>query len=99
MSGRTIDVGGVHLNENENDEGAFVTADPDAYISADQLWELGVGILSWFGATALTTDLEAVKDLLEQVMIDNGERCLDDNTDRAVVVRELFAALMRKSPP
>jgi len=72
--------------------GASVTID------ATQLWKLAGGIASLFGGVVLNLDQQrtrnlALREKLFDVLERNESRCLDDNVDRDVVLRELLKAL------
>jgi hypothetical protein len=65
---------------------------------ATQLWKLAGGIASLFGGIVLSLDEQrtrklALREKLFDVLERNESRCLDDDDDREVVLRELVKAL------
>jgi len=99
--------GRVRLEENDDDDSTYLTADPrraprsqaqGVTLSPQQLWDLGCQIVGWFGGTVLNCDeartkRDDVRAKIESVLEQNEARCLDDDIDRGVVVRELLKAL------
>lgn len=67
-------------------------------LDATQLWTLARGIVSLFGGTVLSPDGDRERGLelrgrLLDVLQANESRCLDDDIDREVVLRELLKVL------
>jgi len=104
MTMRTIDISGssgrIMLTENEHDDTTTIDIDStmDAAhsieLNSEQLYQLGEQIVSWFGGTVLRVDdRHKLREVIDRVMADNESRCLDDEIDRGVVVRELVKAL------
>jgi hypothetical protein len=67
-------------------------------LDATQLWNLAEGIVSLFGGVALCEDanrdrVAMLRAKIVDVLSDHEARCLDDDIDRGVVVRELLKAL------
>ncbi len=105
---RTIDITGNHgrimLTENEHDDTTTIDVDPGSHgvvfqpnaieLTADQLWQLGEQIVSWFGAKVLRVDDQhKLRERIEHVLSENESRCMDDDIDRGVVVNALVRAL------
>lgn len=67
-------------------------------LDARRLWNLIHGVAELFGGTVLEPDLakateETLRDRIRDVLCENESRCLDDDIDREVVLRELVKAL------
>jgi hypothetical protein len=107
IDGKGIDPGRIEVLER--DDGALVIASgsfterglaikASAMLDATQLLALVRELAGWFGAIVLTTDQQhacsdGLHDRIVAVMEQNESRCLDDEIDRGVVVRELVKAL------
>jgi hypothetical protein len=79
----------VGIYEAATRRGSTITLDPD------QLWKLAEQILAWFDAKPVRTNeyRHTLRGKIFDVLVDNEARCLDDNIDRDVVLRELVKAL------
>lgn len=68
-------------------------------LDATRLWELVAGVAELFGGTLLNHDQArnseaALVDTVRDVLCRNESRCLDDDIDREVVLRELVKVLL-----
>lgn len=75
-----------------------VTTHASVVLAPDQLWKLAEQILSWFDAKPVRSDerhqaASLLRGRVERVLSANEARCLDDDTDRGVVARELVKEL------
>ena len=104
MRMRTIDIsnhrGRIVLTENEHDDTTVIDIDSGDSIelTSEQLWQLGAQIMSWFDAKVVRHDDQQkaaaeLRERIERVLSENESRCMDDDVDRGVVVRELVKAL------
>ncbi len=98
MSG-VDNMGQVRVTENENDEAVIATIGGDVKLDAQRLWDFACGIVDLFGGTVLNHDQqrvveETLRDKIRDVLCAHESRCLDDDIDREVVLRELVKALV-----
>lgn len=68
-------------------------------LDATRVWDLATGIAALFGGTLLSHDqmrvVEAeLTDKVRDILCQHESRCLDDDVDREVVLRELVKALI-----
>ena len=92
-------MGMIRITETENDEAVVATIGGDVKLDAQRLWDLACGIVDMFGGTVLNHDQQRVveqtlTDKIRDVLCANEARCLDDDIDREVVLRELVKALV-----
>lgn len=98
--------GRVTVTELDNDVNvvAVVGGEPVANgavavtLDATRLWNLIHGVAELFGGTVLEPDRarmteQALIDKVREVLCANEARCLDDDIDREVVLRELVKVL------
>lgn len=106
VMGASNGVGHVRVTELSEDENVVTIigghAGPGGSVSvtldAERLGDLLVGIASLSGSIVLKPDLarateETLRDKIRDVLCEHESRCLDDDTDREVVLRELVKAL------
>lgn len=67
-------------------------------LDSERLWNFICGVVELYGGAVLTYDeknraTQLLEDKVRDVLCSNEARCLDDDIDREVVLRELLKAL------
>ena len=92
----------IEVVETEDDNSTVtvteINNEATVKLDPEKLWHLIHGVAELFGGTVLTRDQARVTeaqliDKIRDVLCANEARCLDDDIDREVVLRELVRAL------